>query len=219
MGTNLTLAPYAAQGDWHLILPRYILCAHWARGKRILDLVCGRGIGCEILRRAGATQIVGVDTRDEVVGWANDHLSSHTVSFHTLQRGAPLPFVDHSFDMIIALNPTRGLGRSHYHEIRRVLEYSGTLVITEPAGPQVTLAEFLPYFDRDPIGEASEPADVRFLVEIDDQLPRSERREFSQRIQNRIWPVSELGHGSRVVRFLFTAKPTPMPLARDTGFL
>ncbi|MBN1944148.1 MAG: methyltransferase domain-containing protein [Bradymonadales bacterium] len=166
MDTDLTLAPYAAQGDWHLVLPRYILCSRWTRDKRVLDLVCGRGIGCEILRRSGATRIVGVDTREEVVQWAADHLSSHTVSFRSLHKGSALPFDDRSFDAIVALNPTRGFGQAHFQEIRRVLAPDGLLVVAEPLGPYVTLAQFLPFFDRDPIGEPSDPADIRLLIEL-----------------------------------------------------
>ena len=163
MKHDLSLSAYAAEGDWHLLVSRYVLCAPWTRNKRVLDLVCGRGIGCEIFRRAGADHVIGVDTRDEVIHWASQHLARSGLSFHNLQRGSQLPFSDEAFEVVVALNPNRGFGDLHFREIRRVLSRDGILVLAEQSGQPRTLQPVLPFFDRSPLGEAVPPADRMVL--------------------------------------------------------
>jgi len=129
-------------------------------------LVCGRGLGCELLRRAGADHVVGVDTRHEVIHWASQNLATHGLGFHNLPRGSNLPFAEGSFEIVVALNPNRGFGDVHFREVRRVLARDGVLVVaqTEPHGG--TLQELLPFYDRAPIGEPVAPADTRLLGDL-----------------------------------------------------
>ena len=166
MDTGTSFSSYAAEGDWHLLLSRYVLCSPWVQNRRALDLVCGRGLGCELLRRAGADHVVGVDTRHEVIHWASQNLATHGLGFHNLPRGSSLPFAEGSFEIVVALNPSRGFGDVHFREVRRVLARDGVLVVAQTESHGGTFQELLPFYDRAPIGEPVAPADTRLLGDL-----------------------------------------------------
>lgn len=163
MGNELDLVPYSAEADWHRLLARYLFCCQWAKHRRVLDLGCGRGLGSELIRRAGASEVFGVDTREELIGWADSHVGSKTLHFTTIPDGPTLPFEEGRFELVIAVNPSHLLGRDHFLEIARVLGASKhcILVRNESLGPN--LAWTLPRYERAPNPVSVEPVDSDFL--------------------------------------------------------
>ena len=108
------------------------------RGRRILDFGCGAG---RTLRQfTGSAEhaacFVGCDIHFDSVRWVARHLSPPFGVFRNGER-PPLPFPDHTFDLIYAMSVFSHLSEtsaSWLLELRRVLHPSGLLIATVP-GP------------------------------------------------------------------------------------
>ena len=88
---------------------------------RALDLACGAGHNAEWLARRGWS-VVAVDGAEEAI-----RLVPHGVDARLLdlETGAPLPFDDESFDLVLILFY---LHRPLFAEAKRVLRRGGTIV-------------------------------------------------------------------------------------------
>jgi 2-polyprenyl-3-methyl-5-hydroxy-6-metoxy-1,4-benzoquinol methylase len=68
-------------GEEHYHLARYLFAAHWAFGRRALDLCCGLGYGSGILAAAGAREVTGVDIDAGAVAEAARRFGNDRVRF------------------------------------------------------------------------------------------------------------------------------------------
>jgi len=59
---NRYFGVHVLDGEWHALLPRYLMLAHRIDGKRILDIGCGTGIGSSLLLELGAERVDGSTT-------------------------------------------------------------------------------------------------------------------------------------------------------------
>jgi len=109
---------------------RYWWAAQAAAGLRILDAGCGDGSGAEILARAGAEEVVGVDIAREAVSTAMERLEP--VATFTLGDLTALPFDAESFDLVVAFEVIEHVGDQPraLEELRRVLRPDGTLLVS-----------------------------------------------------------------------------------------
>ena len=80
---------------------RYAFAAQLAAGKRVLDLGCGAGHGSRFLKRAGAAEVVGVETSAEAVAQARRHGSLPGVEFVVGDPGRP-PALPGPFDLLVS---------------------------------------------------------------------------------------------------------------------
>jgi SAM-dependent methyltransferase len=111
-------------------LARYSLAARFASGRRILDAGSGEGYGAALLRRAGASSVVGIDIHEEAVNHARDRYGLEILQGDI---GA-LPFPDSSFDLIVCFETIEHVpdGSRALSEFRRVLAEDGLLIISTP---------------------------------------------------------------------------------------
>ena len=114
-------------------IQRYRFAAKWANKRTVLDLGCGEGYGTKILKRAGASKIIGVDINKEVIKQAKKNYSSKSVFF---QEGDAqgLEFKDKSFDLVISLELIEHLQnyKKYLKEVKRVLKTKGVFILSTP---------------------------------------------------------------------------------------
>jgi GT2 family glycosyltransferase/SAM-dependent methyltransferase/glycosyltransferase involved in cell wall biosynthesis len=114
-------------------MSRYKFAAQFARGKRVLDVASGSGYGAELLKAAGASDVVGLDY----------NLDALAYSLRTHARGKPeflagdaqvLPFSSASFDLIVSFETLEHVPEPErmLSELRRVLRDDGILVVSTP---------------------------------------------------------------------------------------
>jgi SAM-dependent methyltransferase len=95
-------------------------------GERVLDVGCGPGYGCPILKRGGAATVVGLDEQAEMAGYAARRYGEPGVEFIT-GSGFDRSFAPHSFDVITAFEVIE-----HVAQPERLLERCATWL--EPGG-------------------------------------------------------------------------------------
>ena len=52
---------------------RYLFASRFVRGRRVLDLGSGVGYGSDMLKSAGATEVIGIDRSREAVAYGLEH--------------------------------------------------------------------------------------------------------------------------------------------------
>lgn len=113
------------------VLGAHLTPAQHGQTPRVLDLGCGTGTMLGYLRRFG--EVDGVDADEHAVRYC--HTRGHTRV--QLLESAALPFPDHSFDLVTALDVLEHIDddRRALEEIARVLRPGGTFLATVPAHP------------------------------------------------------------------------------------
>ncbi len=125
---NRYFGVHVLDGEWHALLPRYLLLAHRIEDKRILDIGCGTGIGSSLLLELGAERVDGVDYRPGVLDLANIKHAKESLDFHTM-LWEELDFPDASFDLVTCLDPqTPVTDPNLLEEVSRVLTDDGEYV-------------------------------------------------------------------------------------------
>ena len=114
---------------WH----RYHFAAHWAAGKRVLDVACGEGYGSALLARSAA-QVVGVDVSPEAILHATRAYAG--VANLSFMRGdcTRLPLEDASVDLVASFETLEHIAQQaeFLDEIARVLAPEGLLLLSCP---------------------------------------------------------------------------------------
>lgn len=111
---------------------REFLLAHVQPGRRVLDLGCGDGAFAADLVKGGA-EVVAADVSREALRRAGARLGA-AAELVALAEGAALPFAEDAFDLVWAgevlehVADVAGL----LAELRRVLRWGGTLLVTTP---------------------------------------------------------------------------------------
>ncbi len=112
---------------------RYQLASRWVRGKKVLDFGCGTGYGAAILKRAGASRVIGSDNSPAAVLYAKSHFGVPGVHFcvSDCERAA---FADGSFDIVVSFELIEHLDSypSYLKEVRRLLPETGLFVVSTP---------------------------------------------------------------------------------------
>jgi glycosyltransferase involved in cell wall biosynthesis/SAM-dependent methyltransferase len=111
---------------------RYRFAEGLVPGKRVLDVGCGSGYGAELLRDAGASQVVGIDISAAAIEQASRR-SSRRLSF-TLADAFDLPYDACAFDLVVSFETLEHVldGHRFLQELRRVVSDDGIVLISTP---------------------------------------------------------------------------------------
>jgi len=127
--------PVAMRGD--LVeaehVARYAWAARLAAGRRVLDAGCGLGYGSELLLRAGAAEVTGVDVAEAVVEAARAR-APEGITFVQADLVGELGLSDGQFDLVVCFEVIEHLEERDraITEMRRVLAPGGLLVMSSP---------------------------------------------------------------------------------------
>ncbi len=118
---------------------RAFLLAHVAPGTRLLDLGCGDGAFAAAALGAGA-QVTGADVAREALRRARERAPQATLV--AVAEGARLPFAEDAFDVVWCGETLEHVAdvTGLLAEVRRVLRWGGTLLVTTPNLPRLGVA-------------------------------------------------------------------------------
>jgi SAM-dependent methyltransferase len=110
---------------------RYNFAATFVKDKSVVDIACGVGIGTQLLRDAGATQVIGIDKDAAAVEYARKVYQECTFISCDAQN---LVLENNSADVIVSFETIEHLHNpaGFLQECRRVLEPGGLLICSTP---------------------------------------------------------------------------------------
>lgn len=117
-----------------MIATRYELAASYGRGRRVLELGCGAGLGFDLLGRDAAL-VVGADYSAELLGSAQQQYGS---KFPLIRLSAEnLPFDAGAFDVVVCFEMSYYIrdARQAFAEVHRVLAPGGVVLFAN-ANPE-----------------------------------------------------------------------------------
>jgi ubiquinone/menaquinone biosynthesis C-methylase UbiE len=113
---------------------RYRYAQRFVEGKAVLDIACGTGYGCGMLRSAGASTVLGVDISSEAIEYASRHHADAGTVFE-LGNAEDLPGVQsESIDVITSFETIEHLAdvERYLAEMWRVLRPGGEYLVSTP---------------------------------------------------------------------------------------
>src|SRR5665647_472790 len=114
-------------------LNRYFFASHFVKNRTVLDIASGSGYGSEILQKAGAQRVYGVDIAEEAIAFGKELYKD--VEF---RKGSveDIPLQDGEVDVIVSFETLEHVDgmvqRVFMTEVERVLKEDGTLIISTP---------------------------------------------------------------------------------------
>jgi SAM-dependent methyltransferase len=118
------------------MVDRYVLAAHWCKGKRVLDAACGHGYGSAILLALGAEEVLGVDTDPAGLEYARSHYAGPRVDFRRFDLIGGEPGSLGSFEVVVSVETMEHLPREaagkYLERLRSHVAPGGTVLVTTP---------------------------------------------------------------------------------------
>jgi ubiquinone/menaquinone biosynthesis C-methylase UbiE len=119
---------HTLEGEWHALLPRYVILADRLQGKRVLDIGCGTGIGASMMLELGAEWVDAIDHRPAVLELGRMKHAKSGLDFHVM-FWEELNFPDDTFDAVVCLDPSSPCtDPSLISEVQRVLKPDGEYI-------------------------------------------------------------------------------------------
>ena len=117
-----------------LHVQRYEYACGFVRQAKVLDVACGTGYGCEMLRKAGAASVHGVDLSPEAIEYSKKVYSSDTVTYAVGDAQNLSALADESFDVVTSFETIEHIPDVSLYlaEIRRVLKPGGIYLVSTP---------------------------------------------------------------------------------------
>jgi 2-polyprenyl-3-methyl-5-hydroxy-6-metoxy-1,4-benzoquinol methylase len=114
----------------------YEFSAQFVKGKKVADIGCGSGYGCEILKKRGAAYVSGADISEESIRFASSRYGD--LADFSMQGITDLKeYQDRSFDIAVCSEVLEhikeyGLENRAIVELKRIVRPGGLLIIGTP---------------------------------------------------------------------------------------
>jgi len=114
------------------VIARYKFASDLAKGKTVLDIGCGTGIGLDLLAES-ADVVVGTDYSEETVEYARENNYKANLTFKVMDC-RDLKFNDGEFDLVTSFNLIEHIhGQEKFiQEVKRVLKPNGIFICSTP---------------------------------------------------------------------------------------
>jgi SAM-dependent methyltransferase/uncharacterized protein YeeX (DUF496 family) len=118
---------------YHEHLARYLFAGHYVKDKMVLDFGCGSGYGSDVLKKAGAAKVVGIDISTDAVEYAQAHYGGDDIEFIAADC-RKTPFLDNHFDLVISFEVLEHIEdyKAYLAEARRILRKDGFFLVSTP---------------------------------------------------------------------------------------
>lgn len=112
---------------------RYLFSQQFVKGKSVLDAGCGSGYGANLLKKAGAKKVVGVDIDEESVGYATQEFGAKGISFKVKDLNTSFGYKT-KFDVVTCYEVIEHVPDADHllTEIKKCLKQDGTLCVSTP---------------------------------------------------------------------------------------
>lgn len=114
----------------------YAFAAQFVKGKSVVDIGCGSGYGCQIIKQAGAKSVYGTDASSSAIQFAKAHFGKYAhLSVQSITDMKKYP--SHTFDITISsevLEHVKEYNMEHQaiKELQRVTKLNGLIIIGTP---------------------------------------------------------------------------------------
>lgn len=114
----------------------YEFAAQFGKGKKVADIGCGSGYGCEILKKQGAEHVSGTDISEESIRFARSRYGD--LADFSMQGITDLKeYPDGSFDIVVCNEVMEhikeyGMENNAIGELKRITRNGGLLIIATP---------------------------------------------------------------------------------------
>ncbi len=112
---------------------RYLFASRFVAGKTVLDVASGVGYGSDMLKAAGAAQVIGVDRSSDAVAYGATHHATSQPDY-LLASAGELPLLDGQFDVVVSFETIEHVPDHHRFltEVKRVLHPDGLFLVSTP---------------------------------------------------------------------------------------
>ena len=118
---------------WLDHVARYEFACDYVENKKVLDIACGTGYGAAILRKSGASYVLGVDISNDAISFAKAQYSEYGIEFKTgdiLETKLP----ESSFDVVVSFETLEHINDQDAGllALKRLAKPLGKVIISSP---------------------------------------------------------------------------------------
>lgn len=114
-------------------MARYLFLPKLVKGKVVLDIASGSGYGSDIIKKAGAVKVIGVDVSKEAISYSGKLYPD--IDF-IQGRADKIPIDNNSIDVVVSFETIEHLDEKTQQiflkEVKRVLKEEGLFVVSTP---------------------------------------------------------------------------------------
>jgi 2-polyprenyl-3-methyl-5-hydroxy-6-metoxy-1,4-benzoquinol methylase len=115
-------------------LARYRYAMQMVRGKRVADIACGTGYGTQMLAKAGAQSVHGMDLSVEAVEFCRENYNAPNVTYSVANAQKLAAIGDSEFDLVVSFETIEHLPEveAYVEEMARILRPGGRFLVSTP---------------------------------------------------------------------------------------